>query len=416
MDDSSNPPDETRRSKLRVTVAGVWSRLTSLAGKPAAKWALAGAAALAIGALVFFASSRVPLLVRVASPERNVQVRVFGLGTVEARVLSKVSFEVGAAIVELKADHGDRVKKGEVLARLHAAEQDAKVAKAKADMLNGEVAIKKAEANVEKARAVLAQRQAVNQRKKQLSSRGFVSAQAVEEAQRDVDVSRADLTVAGREVEVARAQVANARAQLQFEQAILDHHTLYVPFDAIVVERLKELGSVIRAGDPIFTLTDPDSAWVLAYVDEARAGWIAEGQAAEVRLRSHPDLTYQARVVRIGIESDRVSEERRVYVKCEQCPANLQLGEQAEILITVTTLDSALLVPESAVQGFDGTKGYVWTVEAGQFERRLATFRHRTEDARLEVVGGVSEGALIAIEVGAGFAQGRAARVVREGP
>ena len=416
MDNRSNPPDESHRAWLREAVAGVWSRLNGLAGKPAAKWALAGAAALAVGALVFFAFGQLPLSVRVASPERSVQVRVFGLGTVEARVLSKVSFEVGAAIIELKADHGDRVKKDDVLARLHAAEQDAKVAKAKADVLNGEVAIKKAEANVERARAVLAQRQGVNQRKKQLASRGFVSPQTVEEAQRDEDVSKADLTVAAREVEVARAQMANAQAQLQFEKAILDHHTLYAPFDAIVVERLKELGSVIRAGDPIFTLTDPDSVWALAYVDEARAGWIAEGQAAEVRLRSRPDLTYQARVVRIGIESDRVSEERRVYVKCEQCPDNLQLGEQAEILITITTLDTALLVPEAAVQGFDGTKGYVWTVEGGRFEHRLVTFRHRTEDARLEVVDGVPDGALIAIETGAGFASGRSARVVRDAP
>ena len=416
MDNRSNPPDESHRAWLREAVAGVWSRLNGLAGKPAAKWALAGAAALAVGAFVFFAFGQLPLSVRVASPERSVQVRVFGLGTVEARVLSKVSFEVGAAIIELKADHGDRVKKDDVLARLHAAEQDAKVAKAKADVLNGEVAIKKAEANVERARAVLAQRQGVNQRKKQLASRGFVSPQTVEEAQRDEDVSKADLTVAAREVEVARAQMANAQAQLQFEKAILDHHTLYAPFDAIVVERLKELGSVIRAGDPIFTLTDPDSAWALAYVDEARAGWIAEGQAAEVRLRSRPDLTYQARVVRIGIESDRVSEERRVYVKCEQCPDNLQLGEQAEILITITTLDTALLVPEAAVQGFDGTKGYVWTVEGGRFEHRLVTFRHRTEDARLEVVDGVPDGALIAIETGAGFASGRSARVVRDAP
>jgi HlyD family secretion protein len=367
-----------------------------------------------MGAVAFLAFNRLPISVRVASPERNVLVRVFGLGTVEARVTSKVSFEVGAAIIELKADHGDRVKKGDVLARLNATAQRAKFAKSKADALSAEVAVKKAEANVEKARAVLAQRRAVNERKKQLASRGFVSQQAVEEAQRDEDVSKADLTVATREVEVARAQVEDVRAQYQFENAILDYHTLYAPFDAIVVDRLKELGSVIRAGDPIFTLTDPDSVWALAYVDEARAGWIKEGQPAEVRLRSRPDLTYQARVVRIGIESDRVNEERRVYVKCEHCPGNLQLGEQAEILITVATLSKALLVPESAVQAFDGTKGNVWTVENGQLERRHVTFRHRTEDARLEVIGGVPEGALVAIENGAAFTSGRLARPVSQ--
>src|SRR5688500_16834943 len=50
-----------------------------------------------------------PVTVRVAVVSANVPVRVFGLGTVEARVLSKVGFEVGAAVTELNADHGDMV-------------------------------------------------------------------------------------------------------------------------------------------------------------------------------------------------------------------------------------------------------------------------------------------------------------------
>ena len=80
----------------------------------------------------------------------NVPIRIFGLGTVEARVLSKVGFEVGAAITELNADHGDIVKEGTVLARLHATQQDAKVARAKAVLLSNEAAIKKAEVNLTK--------------------------------------------------------------------------------------------------------------------------------------------------------------------------------------------------------------------------------------------------------------------------
>ena len=97
----------------------------------------------------------------------------------------------------------------------------------------------------------------------------------------------------------------------------------------------------IKAGDPIFTLVAAGSIWALAYIDESRAGAIKEGQPAEVRLRSLPHQVFPARVVRIGIESDRVTEERRVYVKCEQCPVRFHLGEQAEVLITVATLPKA---------------------------------------------------------------------------
>ena len=57
-----------------------------------------------------------PVNVQVSQVERDVPVQVFGLGTVEARVTSKVGFKVSGVLVELGADVGDRVAKGAVLA------------------------------------------------------------------------------------------------------------------------------------------------------------------------------------------------------------------------------------------------------------------------------------------------------------
>jgi HlyD family secretion protein len=367
----------------------------------------------AAGSAYAFVSLR-PIGVTVAPVAENVPVRVFGLGTVEARILSRIGFEVGAAITELNADHGDVVTKGQVLARLHSRQQEAKVARAKAAVLSAEVAVKKADANVAKARAILAQRLEVNRRRQELASRQVTSAQAAEEAQRDEDVAKADLNVAESETEVARAQLIDARAQLAYETAVLEQHTLLAPFDALVVDRQKELGAVIKAGDPIFTLVAVGSIWALAYIDESRSGGIGEGQPAQVRLRSLPDQVFTARVVRIGIESDRVSEERRVYVKCEQCPVRFHLGEQAEVLITVATLATARLVPEAAVTGYDGRKGTVWSVEDGRLKRRVVSFGYRTEDSRLEIRDGLPATAEVVSRLTTSLQEGRAARVVRE--
>ena len=372
---------------------------------------LACVAVLVLGALVY---ANRPVTVRVATLQENVPVRVFGLGTVEARVLSKVGFEVGATLTELTADHGDRVSKGAVLARLATAEQEAKVAKSKAALLSADVNIRKADANLEKARAVQAQKQETNRRKQTLVGQRVVSEQSAEEALRDEAVARADVAIALAEADASKAQLADARAQLQFEETMLRHRTLYAPFDAMVVERHKEPGSVIKPGDPIFTLVAPETVWGLAYVDEARAGYIAEGQAAEVRLRSMPQQVIPAKVVRIGIESDRTNEERRIWVKCLQCPGQFHLGEQAEIFITVGKLDKALLVPEAAVKGFDGSSGQVWTVEGGRLQRRAVTFRHRTEDARLEVAGGLPPATQVVTQVMAGFKDGQSVRVLSE--
>lgn len=364
----------------------------------------------AIAGAAFFWTNR-PLTVQVASPETDVIVRVFGLGTVEARVLSKVGFEIGATLVDLNADHGDRVARGQVLARLNSGEQEAKVAKARAATLVAEVSIKKAEANLEKAHAVLAQRQEVNRRRQALVGRDIVSQQAAEEAIRDEAIARADVAVALGEVDGAKAQSTDARAQLQFEETMLRHRTLVAPFDALVIERHKEAGTVIKPGDPIFTLIAADTYWGLAHIDEARAGSIREGQAVAARLRSRPQETFTGRVVRIALESDRVTEERRVFIRGDNPPPQVFLGEQTEFWITVDKLDKALLVPEAAVQGYDGRRGRVWTVEEGRLRQRTVEFRHRTEDARLEIVGGVPDSGRVIIKPQDGLREGRRARV-----
>mgnify|MGYP003571183381 FL=1 len=356
-----------------------------------------------------------PLPVEVARSAENVPVEVFGLGTVEARILSKVGFEVGAALVELNADHGDRVSEGDVLARLHSAEQEARVAKASAGVVNGEAAVKSAEAAVGKARAVLAQRKQANKRKQALVARQTISIEAAEEAQMEEDVAAAELAVAISDVEVAKAALEDARAEYAMEKVLLDHHVLKAPYDAIVVARHKELGAVLSAGELLFTLVAPETVWALAYVDEARSGDIRVGQPAQVRLRSLPRQMLKGHVTRIDIESDRVSEERRVYIACDQCPASFHLGEQVEVFITTTVLDRALLVPEVAVEGFDGTLGRVWTVEDGELRRREVTFGHRTLDSRLEIVDGLPDGAQVVRALRAGLREGRAAAATEAG-
>lgn len=375
------------------------------------RYLLALAVIAAAGLAVFLFVFMRPLPVEVARPAEDVPVRVFGLGTVEARILSELGFEVGGALVELNADHGDRVSEGDVLARLDGREQEARIARARAGVTNAEAAVAMAEAAVGKARVVLVQKKQSNERKQALLSRQTVSAETAEEAQMEEDVAAAELAVAISEVEVARAALEDARAQYQLERVLLDQHVLTAPYDAIVVERHKELGSVLSAGEALFTLVAPETVWALAYVDEARAGGIRVGQPAEVRLRSLPRQMFQGHVTRIAIESDRVSEERRVYIACDRCPPSFHLGEQAEVFITTGVLDEALLVPETAVEGFDGTEGTVWTVEEGTLQRREVTFGSRTLDARLEILGGVPDGARVVTALRAGLREGRAAKV-----
>lgn len=369
-----------------------------------------------VAAAIFFFTFIRPLSVKVVNSAENVPVKVFGLGTVEARILSKVGFEVGAALVELNVDQGDRVMLGDVLARIHSAEQEARTAKARAGVINAEAAVRMVEATVGKARAVLTQKQQINKRKQALLKKETVSVEIAEEAQMEADVAAAELAVAVSDVEVAKAALEYAGAQHEYEKVLLDHHILRAPYNALVVERHKELGSVLTAGEPLFTLVAPETVWALAYVDEARSGGVRLNQPAEVLLRSLPRQIFKGHVSRIDIESDRVSEERRVYVACDLCPENFHLGEQAEVFITTAVLDKALLVPETAVEGFDESLGTIWTIEDGTLQRRQVTFGHRTLDSRLELVDGLPDGAHVVSALRPGLREGRAASITEDVP
>ena len=138
----------------------------------------------------FFLTER-PIAVQVVTIDRDVPVRIYGLGTVEARIVSRIGFEVGAALTGLEVDNGDAVARGQILARLHAAEQEARVARAAASAEAADATLGRTRANVVRARAVLAQREATNTRQQALAVRNTISAQRAEEAQRDVDVAAA---------------------------------------------------------------------------------------------------------------------------------------------------------------------------------------------------------------------------------
>lgn len=367
------------------------------------------AAVLVLGAGVLFLTER-PITVSVVQPEQDVALRIYGLGSVEARILSRVGFEVGAALTGLAADVGDRVVRGQELATLDPAEQEARTARARAAVAANVAALARAEATVARARSVLAQRQTANQRQQGLAQRDVTSIQRAEEAQRDEDVAHADLAVAEADVAVIRAQGTDAAAALQQEKVLLARHLLTAPYDAVIVTRHAEAGTVVRAGDPIFTLIAPETVWIQAYVDEERAGQLALGQAGTIRLRSQPQAEFQGIIARIGLESDRVNEERRIWLTCTDCPQPMYLGEQAEVRITTGNRNSALMVPEVAITGFDGHRGRVWLVRDGRLEQAELTFGARDDRGRVEVMGSLPDDAAIVARIPQGATEGRRAR------
>lgn len=375
--------------------------------------ALGGAGVAAVAAAGLFWISVREIAVQTVAPQSNVEVRVFGIGTVEAQVVSKVGFQLAGKIVAIGADQGDVVKAGTVLAKLDDDAQRAKVMKSEAALQQAAANLLRVESQRNRADVSFQQKKNVNARRQSLVGRGAVSQEAAEDAQAAEDIARSDLKVVEADVAVAKVLQEDAAAQHRIDTVLLAQHELRAPFEARVIARHKELGSVANAGEAVFTLIEPRSIWVRAYVDEALAGGLALGQTAYVRLRSEADNLVEAEIVRIDQENDRVTEERRIYVRCRACNPQHQLrylGEQAEVEVVKKTIPQGRFLPLKAVEGYDGRSGTVWVIENGRLARRKVQFGERLLDGRVQVLGDLSNEIAIVADSGPDLRAGRAAR------
>lgn len=377
------------------------------------RFVLAGVVVASMAGGVWWYTQQRPLPVPVAGFVQDVPVTVFGLGAVEAQVLARIGFEVPGTLIDLAADHGDRVAAGAVLARLNPISQQARVARAEAAVLSAEAAAARADAQRERAEAQLTQKQATARQRRDLANRGVDSQEVAELAETEQELARVDLLVNRADAAVARAAQAEARANLETERAALEKHTLRAPFDAVVIARAREAGAALNPGEAVFTLVAPESIWMQAFIDEGRAGDLALGQIGMVTLRSRPGRPVAAEIVRIGLEADRVTEERRVHLRCRSCPDMPVVGEQAEVVIETARLPRARLLPEQALHGFDGVGGTVWTIEEGRLAQRRVNIAARLVDGRVAITDGLPEDVALVSQVGSGFAVGRAAQAVR---
>ena len=301
-------------------------------------------------------------------PSETCRSQVFGLGTVEARVASKVGFKVAGVLTELKADVGDRVQRGAVLGRLDDREQTARVARAKAATEQAGANLQKATASVQKAQANFTNAQSISERRQQLAQSSISSVELAQTAKAVRDAAEADVALANSDVAVARAAIADAKAQLQQETATLDFHTLMAPYDAMVTARTKEVGSALGAGEGVFSLIDPKTVWVLAYIDESKAGEIKVGEPATIVLRSHPNQRLRGQVARIEPESDRVNEERKIEVAFDRSRPMPISASRPRSTSRRYTCRRRCWYRRRRSSGSAKNQGTVWTVEDGRLQ------------------------------------------------
>ncbi|MDA8412236.1 MAG: efflux RND transporter periplasmic adaptor subunit [Desulfobacteraceae bacterium] len=351
----------------------------------------------------------------VTAEKRDLTAQVYGNGTVEAKVVVGVSSKITGRIVELYADQGDRVKRGQLLAKLENDDFRHQQLQSEAGVSRSAAALNVELANLQKARTnqVLAEKNA--QRFKALSEKNFVSRLEAEQYDTACQVVREEVARSQAAVEAARMEQRANSAGLGVARSKVADTVIYAPQDGVIITRDLEKGATVSPGLTIFTLADPRTVWVKANVDESSLQGVDVGRKAIISLRSSSGVPLPGHVARLGRQSDRVTEELEVDVAFDDPLKNFRLGEQSDLYIITGMKKDALTLPAAAIVTNDKKSG-VWVVADGRLAFKAVSVGITDRSNFSEIVTGLDAGARVAVASPpemAKFKEGQKVRAVK---
>jgi len=358
-----------------------------------------------------------PLWVKVLKLEkRDLTAQVYGNGTVEAKVVVGVSSKITGRIVELHADQGDRVKRGQLLARLESDDLVQQERQSKAGLNRSAANLGVEQANLQKARANLALAERNAARYKTLAEKNLVSKQEAEQYATASLVAGEEVARGQAAMGAVRMEQSAGRAGLGFARSKVADTLIYAPQDGVIITRDLEKGATVTPGMSIFTLADPGTVWVKANVDESQLRGVSIGKKALITLRSSGSEQFPGQVTRLGHQSDRVTEELEVDVAFTEPPQSIRLGEQSDVYIVTGMKKAATSLPSAALVS-RGSKRGVWVVTKGKLRFQEVTVGIEDRRNYSEIVAGLAGDELVAFATPlemAKFREGMQVRVDHE--
>jgi HlyD family secretion protein len=266
---------------------------------------------------------------RLAAVERgDVRSTVSATGALSAVTTVQVGTQASGKVTEILVDYNDRVRKGQLLARIDPTLQEQAVAEAQAGLARSQAQYEQASQEVE--------------RNKPLYDARIVTATEFGALQSAYSVARAN---------VRSAQVALDRARQN-----LSYTAIYAPIDGVVVERNVDVGQTVAASlsaPQLFLIAnDLSEMQILAAVDESDIGQIHDGQPVSFTVQSFGERTFSGTVRQVRLQSTTTENvvSYTAVVAVDNADGSLLPGMTATVEFQTAAEQNALTVPNAALR------------------------------------------------------------------
>ena len=291
------------------------------------------------------ANANAPVYVTEAAKRGDLNVQVAATGKLQPTNTVQVGSELSGLVEAIYVVENDKVKNGQILAKLDTSKLQDQISKSEATLASAEAKLSQTDATLKEASTSLDRLREVSR-----LSGGKVPSQA--------EMATAEATFARAQADKASAEgaVAEQRATLNSDRTNLAKATIRSPIDGIVLTRAIEPGQTVAASfqaPTLFTIAqDLREMELKVDVDEADVGSVRNGQKATFTVDAYPNRTYAADVIRVAYGSttnaDVVS--YATVLKVRNNDLSLRPGMTASAEIATASIKDTLMVPNAALR------------------------------------------------------------------
>jgi RND family efflux transporter MFP subunit len=303
------------------------------------------------------------------SAELNIVGNLIGATTVD------VVPRTAGRLVSVNVKLGDRVSRGQLLAKIEDQEISEQVKQAEASHQVANATIRQREADLKFAQVNL-------DRSKSLFARQLLPQQSLDDAE-------ARYSAAVAQLDLARAQFAQAEARLEELRINLGNTSITSPVNGFVGRRNVDPGAWASNQTPVVSVVDISSVRLVANVVEKDLRLVNVGDPARVEVDAFPGETFSGRIARVAPVLDPTTRTAEIEIEVPNGDYRLKPGMYARMGVTIENRTATTLVPKSAVVDYDSKRG-VFTMTADN-KAKFQPIETGLEDAtRVEVRAGIT--------------------------
>ncbi|HET9975997.1 MAG TPA: efflux RND transporter periplasmic adaptor subunit [Burkholderiaceae bacterium] len=287
-------------------------------------------------------------------------------GPLVAPQTAVVRAKASGTLLTLAVAEGARVKAGQLLATIDAAEMTSRLAERAA--------------MVESARAAVAQAERTHASNQRLADQQFISPIALDQSRSALDA--------------ARAQERAALAQQDVLRVVSRDTRIVAPIAGIVARRQAVAGEKVSAEQPVLTIVDLARLELAGSVGTHEVGQLAPGAAVQVKVEG-VEQAVLGKIARIAPAAEAGTRSIGVTIELPNPQEALRAGQYALARVELADPQQRLTVPATAV-GNNAGQDHVWLIENGTLARRAVTLGRRdAREGRVEVLAGVTPGSQV---------------------